>query len=597
VTSDQSDQPETGHESPAAPAQPTPEAENAPAAAQLADAPAPEPQADQAAAEPVPEPVEEDEQDEQDEQDDDTEDESDDQDEDSDDQDEDSDEHAQVLRSDYQSGRTFHDFPLGAEILRGLDELGYEHATAVQAATIEPGLAGKDLLVRAKTGTGKTAAFGLPIIARTESGSRRVNAVVLTPTRELALQVAEEIAAIAKYKDLRICTLYGGVAIGPQADALKDGVEIVVGTPGRILDHLRRGTLDLSHAGIACLDEADEMLSMGFLEDVTKILKQFPSDPKPQVLLFSATVAEKIKALVRKFLKDPVSLILSTDEDKVEGIRHVLYETDINVHKIRSLLAVLDREQPTAALIFANTREDTSTVANFLSRQGLDAEYISGELSQASREKAMKKLKKGKIQFLVATDVAARGIDISDLSHVLHYSLPEDPAVYLHRSGRTGRIGKSGVSIAIAGGSDLSTRLVLERQYGIQFEVLQVPDQEEAGKLRLEAQVGVLRNAMGTCAFEGYLGLVRALKEHPQGEMLTAVALRSFFATERRRQAEAAGEEFEAPQKAKDEPRRDGDGHDRERSRGRDGGGRGRRSGGGGGGGGGKRRPRGRRRG
>ena len=586
MTSDQSDQPETGHESPAADAQPTPKADETPALAQPAEAPAPEAQPEEVQAEPAAEPTQEEEQEAQAQEqpaeakaDDDA-----------------TDDEPEVLGSDYQSGRTFHDFPLSAEILKGLDELGYEHATAVQAATIEPGLAGKDLLVRAKTGTGKTAAFGLPIIARTEAGSRRVNAVVLTPTRELALQVAEEFAAIAKYKDLRICTLYGGVAIGPQADALEAGVEIVVGTPGRILDHLRRGTLDLSSANIACLDEADEMLSMGFLEDVTKILGQLPKDPKPQILLFSATVAEKVKGLVRKFLEDPVDLILSTDTDKVEGIRHVLYETDINVHKIRSLLAVLDKEQPTAALIFANTREDTSTVANFLSRQGLDAEYISGELSQASRERAMKKLKKGKIQFLVATDVAARGIDISDLSHVLHYSLPEDPAVYLHRSGRTGRIGKTGVSIAIAGGSDLSTRLVLERQYGIQFEVLAVPDQEEAGKLRLEAQVGVLRNAMGTCAFEGYLGLVRALKEHPEGDMLTAVALRSFFATERRRQAEAAGEEYVAPQKAKDEQRRDGDGRDRDRDRGR---GRddGRRRGGGGGGGGDrKRRPRKRRR-
>ncbi len=495
--------------------------------------------------------------------------------------------------NDYKSDRTFKDFPLSAEVLKGLDELGYVDATAVQAATIEPGVAGKDLLVRAKTGTGKTAAFGLPIIARAEPGSRHVNAVVLTPTRELALQVAEEIAGIAKYVDLRICTLYGGVAIGPQADALADGVEIVVGTPGRILDHLRRGTLDLSQAKMACLDEADEMLSMGFLEDVTKILRQLPKDPKPQVLLFSATVAEKVKGLVRKFLKDPVDLILSTDTDKVEGIRHVLYETDIEVHKIRSLLAVLDKEQPTAALIFANTREDTSTVANFLSRQGLDAEYISGELSQASRERAMKKLKKGKIQFLVATDVAARGIDISDLSHVFHYSLPEDPAVYLHRSGRTGRIGKTGVSIAIAGGGDLSTRLVLERQYGIVFDVLPVPDKVEAGKLRLESQVGVLRNAMGTSAFEGYLGLVRALKQHEQGDLLMAVALRSFFATERRRQAEAAGEEYVKPQKARDE-KRDDDGGDR---RGR---GRGRRRGGdrsgGGGGGGGRDRKRGRRR-
>ncbi|MFH1465306.1 MAG: DEAD/DEAH box helicase, partial [Pseudomonadota bacterium] len=478
--------------------------------------------------------------------------------------------------SDYSSDRAFRDFPLSEETLRGLNELGYQQATPVQVAAIEPGLAGRDLLVRAKTGTGKTAAFGIPIVERVEPGSRKVGAVVLTPTRELALQVAEELTGIGRYKDIRVCTLYGGVAIGPQTDALKGGVEVVVGTPGRILDHLRRRNLDLSEARMACIDEADEMLSMGFLEDVTRILAALPKDPKPQVLLFSATVQEKVKGLVRRFLKDPVSLMLSTDADRVEGIRHVLYETDINVHKIRSLLAVLDREQPTSALIFANTREDTTTVANFLSRQGLDAEHISGDLPQSRREVAMRRLKQGRIQYLVATDVAARGIDISDLSHVLHYSLPEDPAVYLHRSGRTGRIGKSGVSIAIAGGTDLSTRLVLERQYGIQFEVLPVPTPEEAGKLRLEAQVGTLKRAMGSCAFEGYLGTVRALKEHPEGDLLLAVALRTFFGWERERlAAEVEAAEQAAPAGEAPPPPQDGPAD----------GGRSRRGGSGGGGG------------
>ncbi len=440
--------------------------------------------------------------------------------------------------ADYVSDRNFSEFPLSPEILKGLDDLGYEVATGVQAAAIEPALAGKDLLVRAKTGTGKTAAFGIPIVERIEAGDRKPRAIVLTPTRELALQVAEECAAIAKYKDIRICTVYGGVAIGPQTKALQEGVEMVVGTPGRIIDHIRRGNLDLSSTTMACLDEADEMLSMGFLEDVTKILNKIP--PKPQVLLFSATVQGKIASIVKKYLKDPETMMLSTDADRVEGIRHVLYETDPSVHKVRSLLAVIDKEQPSSVLIFTNTREDTTTVANFLRRQGLDAEYISGELPQAKREQAMSRLKRHQIQFLVATDVAARGIDISDLSHVLMYSLPEDPAVYLHRSGRTGRLGKEGICISLAGGADLSTRLTLERQYDIAFEVFSVPTQEEATELRLTSQVKRLRAAMGSSAFESYLPTVRALKNHPQGDMLLAVALRNFFAWDRLKSQKSA---------------------------------------------------------
>ena len=440
--------------------------------------------------------------------------------------------------ADYVSDRNFSEFPLSPEILKGLDDLGYEVATGVQAAAIEPALAGKDLLVRAKTGTGKTAAFGIPIVERIEAGDRKPRAIVLTPTRELALQVAEECAAIAKYKDIRICTVYGGVAIGPQTKALQEGVEMVVGTPGRIIDHIRRGNLDLSSTTMACLDEADEMLSMGFLEDVTKILNKIP--PKPQVLLFSATVQGKIASIVKKYLKDPETMMLSTDADRVEGIRHVLYETDPSVHKVRSLLTVIDKEQPSSVLIFTNTREDTTTVANFLRRQGLDAEYISGELPQAKREQAMSRLKRHQIQFLVATDVAARGIDISDLSHVLMYSLPEDPAVYLHRSGRTGRLGKEGICISLAGGADLSTRLTLERQYDIAFEVFSVPTQEEATELRLTSQVKRLRAAMGSSAFESYLPTVRALKNHPQGDMLLAVALRNFFAWDRLKSQKSA---------------------------------------------------------
>ncbi|MBN1335831.1 MAG: DEAD/DEAH box helicase [Deltaproteobacteria bacterium] len=438
-------------------------------------------------------------------------------------------------------------------MLKALDDLQYRVATPVQAAVIEPVLAGRDLVVRAKTGTGKTAAFAIPLVERIAGGMRRPCVLVLTPTRELALQVAEECAGVARYKDVRVGALYGGVPIGPQVHALEEGVEIVVGTPGRVLDHLRRGTLELGSVRTAVLDEADEMLSMGFLEDVTAILDHLSDNP--QVLLLSATVDPRLAQVVRKYLHDPEHVLLSTDTDKVEGIRHVLYETSPDVHRARSLLAVIEKEDPASALIFVNTREDATTVATFLHRQGLDAEAISGSLPQNQRERVLARLKRGELQFLVATDVAARGIDVSGLSHVIQYALPEDPAVYLHRSGRTGRLGRSGVAVALAGGPDLATRTVLERRYDIAFDVRPVPTEEEAATLRLQRQARQLGEASEVTAFEGYLGTVRALRDRPDGDRLLAVALRAFFLWDRTRRARGAeAETAGAPEGQADVP-------------------------------------------
>ena len=254
--------------------------------------------------------------------------------------------------SDYKSGRAFSDFPLSPEVLEGLKELGYQEATQVQAEAIEPGLAGKDLLVRAKTGTGKTCAFGVPVVEALEAGSRKVQGLVLSPTRELANQIARELTGIAKFKDVRILTIYGGVGMGPQEKALEEGVELVVGTPGRVLDHLRRGNLDLSEAKIACLDEADEMLSMGFFQDVTKILSKLPE--KNQLLMFSATVNQDVKRLITRFLDEPIDIYLSTDTDHVEGITHILYETGSRHSSLSSTRS--SRTTPSSSATPARTR-------------------------------------------------------------------------------------------------------------------------------------------------------------------------------------------------------------------------------------------------
>jgi len=479
--------------------------------------------------------------------------------------------------SAYSSDRSFAEFPLSPELLKGIEEKGYAMPTKVQALTLEPAIAGRDLVVRSKTGTGKTAAFMLPILERVQAGERITRALILAPTRELARQIAQEATELGRYKDLQITVIYGGVGFGPQQDALAEGTEIVVGTPGRLLDHMRRGNLDLSTAQLVCLDEADEMLSMGFLEDVTKILDA--CGPERQVLLFSATVDDRVRALITRYTRDALDFRISTDEDKVEGITHVMYETTPDYHKARALLAILDQEEPTSAIIFCNTREDTATVATFLSRKGLDVELISGELPQGKREKVMNRVKKGQTQYLVATDVAARGIDISDLSHVINYSLPEDPKVYLHRTGRTGRIGKKGTAISLAGGQDLHTRNFLTSQHGIDFEMRRLPTPQEAAEARVARTAQRLRSAMGTMAFEGYLPDVRALLDRDDGQLLLAAALRGFFLWDRMRRAEqdeSAGS-IEALQESREE---------RGGGRGRGGGRRdgGRRSGGGRGG-------------
>ena len=371
--------------------------------------------------------------------------------------------------------------------------------------------------------------------AQHNSNSREIACLVISPTRELAQQIAEEIDALSVHRPVSTAVLVGGLPMPPQERALKKGAAIVVGTPGRVLDHWRRKNLDLSDCTIACLDEADEMVSMGFYEDVTKILSKTKDDR--QVLLFSATISKDTARLVRQFLKDPEDIILSTDEDKVEGIDHICYEAPAGTPKQRALMYVIDAEDPDAAIIFCNTRQDTSTVAAYLERQGMDVIMISGELPQSRRSEVMRRVKAGEVRFLVATDVAARGIDISDLTHVFNYSLPQDAKVYLHRIGRTGRAGKDGVAISLISGTDMGTRRVLESVHAIDFTERPFPDEIEAVRKRVDRQARRIRGAMGHMVFESYLPTVRALKERDDCDLLLAVALKGFFTWDRQRRA------------------------------------------------------------
>src|SRR3954462_5216 len=447
--------------------------------------------------------------------------------------------------SDYVATTGFADLPLSEELRKGIAERGYTEPTPVQAAVFGPILAGKHISWRRKAGPGKPAALGIPILERIPAGTRKASALVLCNTRELALQVAQEIEALGKHKDLRVVAIYGGAGMKEQTSALKDGAEVIVGTPGRVYDHIRRGNLKLEQTRIAVLDEADEMLSAGFYEEVTRILDHLPSDR--QTLLFSATVPPDIEHLAQKYLRSQETILLSGDVFTVEHIHNVLYHLVDQYPKPRNLLYLIEREDPESAIIFCNLRTDTELVANVLNRNGLDAEMLNGDLPQKERERVMAKVKRGEVRFMVATDIAARGIDISDLSHVLNYSLPEDPAVYLHRVGRTGRIGKKGTAISLVPGAELNTLGVLEKKYGIQFEQRNLPTPEEAKGLWTGKHVRELQDAMQSgSAFEPFLPLAQELMARDDGRVLFAYALKYFFTHHRMEKAQlrAAGEKL-----------------------------------------------------
>jgi len=429
--------------------------------------------------------------------------------------------------SDYVAEASFDDLGLSEPIRRGIAERGYLRPTPVQAATLRPILEGKDVIVRSKTGTGKTAAFAIPMLERIPAGRRRPSALVMCPTRELALQVAEEISALGKHKDLSVVAIYGGASMGDQLDRLEKGAEIVVGTPGRIYDHIRRKTLKLDGVLVSCLDEADEMLNMGFFEEVTRILDHLPDGV--QQLLFSATVPADIEQIVRDYLSSPETILLSGDEYKVANIHNVIYNTVDAYPKPRNLLYMIETEEPEAAIVFCNTRNDTSLVTAVLNRNGYDAELLNGDLPQKERERVMAKVKRGEVRFMVATDIAARGIDISDLTHVINYSLPEDPAVYLHRVGRTGRIGKKGTALSLVSGAEIMTLSALQKRFGIQFETRTLPTPEEARRRWTDRHVAELKESMSASVFEGFIPLAQELKARPDGEYLTAFALKYFF--------------------------------------------------------------------
>ena len=338
------------------------------------------------------------------------------------------------------------------DIKTSIRELGWHTPTAVQAKAIPLMRGGGDLMVQAQTGSGKTGAFGIPLVEGIDTSMRRIQALVMLPTRELANQVAVELTTLGRHRGVEVLPVYGGTGYSEQVDALERGVHIVVGTPGRILDHLGNGRMDLRDVASLVLDEADEMLSLGFWPDMREIGTYLPE--KRQSHLFSATIPEKVRSLSRFFLTDAEFVAVDDGLSAPQQIEHFYYVCTANEKE--SLLArIIEFEDPESAIIFCNTKADVRFITGYLSKRGFNADQISGDLAQPARERALKRIKSGDLRFLVATDVAARGIDISDLSHVISYATADAPEVYVHRTGRTGRAGKAGVAISLISGLDI----------------------------------------------------------------------------------------------------------------------------------------------
>lgn len=338
----------------------------------------------------------------------------------------------------------FHQFGLSQELLRSIERMGFEEATPIQAQTIPLSLQNKDIIGQAQTGTGKTAAFGIPLVEKINVQHSAVQAIVIAPTRELAIQVSEELYKIGYDKRTRVLPVYGGQDINRQIRTLKKRPHIIVGTPGRLLDHIRRNTLSLAEVHTVVLDEADEMLNMGFIEDIEHILSNVPGER--QTLLFSATMPDPIKAIAKRFMKQPEHIRIKAKEMTVPNIQQFYLEV-AERQKFDVLTRLLDLQSPELAIVFGRTKRRVDELSEALNVRGYSAEGIHGDLSQAKRLSVLRKFKEGTIDVLVATDVAARGLDISGVTHVYNFDVPQDPESYVHRIGRTGRAGKTGQAI------------------------------------------------------------------------------------------------------------------------------------------------------
>ena len=428
---------------------------------------------------------------------------------------------------------------LREEVVRAITELGYSEPTPIQAAIIPLMLSGADVIGQAQTGTGKTAAFALPIL-HNFTLQRHVQSLILAPTRELALQVADSMTEYGKHLNVRVLAVYGGQPYGPQISRLNRGVDIVVGTPGRLLDLIERNALNIKHVRTVVLDEADEMLNMGFIEDVEQILGETP--PERQTALFSATLPARIRSLANRFMRDPQSVHIKRETltlASTEQRYYLVHEAD----KTNALTRLFEVEPIKSALIFARTRAETATLANELVVRGIPAEAIHGDLDQNARERVLGRFRANQLKVLVATDVAARGLDIEDISHVFNYHLPDDAEVYIHRIGRTGRAGKTGVAITLLAPREKRRLREVEALTKQPITKMELPTVEDIHRHRESEVVEKMKIWLGRGRYKRELEMVNELVQAGHDPLnIAAAALKIARADEKQRPIAEIGE-------------------------------------------------------
>ncbi|QFY43840.1 DEAD/DEAH box helicase [Candidatus Methylospira mobilis] len=427
---------------------------------------------------------------------------------------------------------TFSELSISAPLLRAISEIGYETPSPIQAASIPHLLAGHDLLGQAQTGTGKTAAFALPILNAVDLNRREPQALVLTPTRELALQVAEAFQSYARHlRDFHILPIYGGQSMDVQLRQLRRGAHIIVGTPGRVMDHLRRESLNLDGLRTLVLDEADEMLKMGFIDDVEWILEHTP--PKRQIALFSATMPEAIRKVAKRHLRDPKEARIEAKTATVEAISQ-RYWLVSGAHKLDALTRILEVEDFDAMIIFVRTKVATEELAEKLSARGYSAAALNGDLSQALREKAVERLKKKSLDILVATDVAARGLDVERISHVVNYDIPYDTEAYVHRIGRTGRAGRKGEAILFVAPREKRMLGAIEKATRQRIREMHLPSQQDIADRRVEQFRELVMSTLENEELSFYSNFVQHLAKEQKLTALDLAAALTFLAQKER---------------------------------------------------------------
>jgi ATP-dependent RNA helicase DeaD len=423
-----------------------------------------------------------------------------------------------------QEAAAFRALNLSEPVMRAIIEAGFEAPTPIQEQAIPILLAGRDLIGQAQTGTGKTAAFALPLAERLDAAQRSPQAIILLPTRELCIQVAQDTHNLSKHCRLRVVPIYGGQPIDRQFRALSMGAHIVVGTPGRVLDHLRRGTLDLSQVKVVILDEADEMLNMGFLEDVEEILKEAPKER--QTALFSATMPPRIVALARDYLQEPQRVAIESKHRTVAQVEQTYYEV-VPSQKVEALARILDMESPGSTILFCRTRREVDELGESLQTRGYEAETLHGEMNQAARDRVMNRFRSGQADLLIATDVAARGLDIDQVTHVINYDIPWDVESYVHRIGRTGRAGRSGEAITLISPRERYQLRLIERYINTPIRPARVPTTADIAARRREMFKDRLRQTLSEGGSDSFLMTVEELTEEGEydASQIAAAAL------------------------------------------------------------------------